>query len=204
MKTIKELADELGVSKTAIFKKLTPELRAEYTETVSGVIQVSPEGEALIRQGFKRKNAPQSKQDLLTEGDEDPFGRHTCSKETYDIFNSVLETLKKQLAAKDEQLAAKDKQLAAKDEQITSLAASLKIAQTNLQNAQTLNVNTITREFEIGLARLEALATPRGFFSRFSRRQRRVEKLAGEPNTKKSLLDRIFSRQNYREGQQYI
>ena len=206
MKTIKELADDIGVSKTAIFKKLTPELRAEYTKTVSGVIQVSPEGETLIRQGFKHKNEPQTKQDNLQTEDAEDLERYTCSKETYDMFNAVLETLQKQLTAKDEQLAAKDKQLAVRDEQITKLASNLEIAQTNLQNAQTLNVSIIARQVEVGLARLariEAFATQRNsFLSRFPWRQRRVKKLVEEPDTKKSLFGRIFGRQNYRAGQQ--
>jgi len=194
VKTIKELADEIGVSKTAIFKKLTPELRAEYTETVSGVIKVSSEGENLIRQGFKRKNEPQTNQDNLqtTDNDED-FERYACSKETFDMFKTVLEALQKQLTVKDEQLAAKDKQLAEKDKQLA-------LKDTQLEIAQTVSVSTIKKHLDVGLARIEALATNRNFFSRFTNKQCRAKL---EPETKTNLLSRIFGRQRYREGQQY-
>jgi len=60
MKTIKQIADEIGVSKTAVRKRLTPEVKTKFSETVSGVIFISVEGENLIKQAFER-TSPQTK-----------------------------------------------------------------------------------------------------------------------------------------------
>jgi len=60
MKTIKQLADEIGVSKTAVRKRLTNEIKTKFAETVCGVIHILPEGETLIKQSF-RKAPPQTK-----------------------------------------------------------------------------------------------------------------------------------------------
>ena len=58
MKTIKQIADEIGVSKTAVRKRLTPDIQSRFTETISGTIHISPDGERLIKQAFK--NTPQN------------------------------------------------------------------------------------------------------------------------------------------------
>ena len=49
-KTIKILADEMGVSKTAIRKWMSPDFREKYTETLeNGVIMVSEEGANILK-----------------------------------------------------------------------------------------------------------------------------------------------------------
>ena len=60
MKTIKQIADEIGVSKTAVRKRFTDEVKTRFAETVSGVVYILPEGERLIKQAFQRK-VPQTK-----------------------------------------------------------------------------------------------------------------------------------------------
>jgi hypothetical protein len=55
-KTIKQIADELEVSKTAIRKKMTvlftDNTGNQFAETVSGVIYITDFGENLIKQSF--------------------------------------------------------------------------------------------------------------------------------------------------------
>ncbi len=58
MKTIREIADEIGVSKQAVFKKIKREplstsLRG-LTSTVDGRLTVSVDGEKLIKQAFSQ------------------------------------------------------------------------------------------------------------------------------------------------------
>ena len=53
IKTIKQIADELGVSKTAIRKRLTEEFREKYTQKLAnGVVCVLPDGEIILRESF--------------------------------------------------------------------------------------------------------------------------------------------------------
>jgi len=60
MKTIKQIADELGVTKQAVHqkrksKKLSIALQP-FTSTVDGVIHISVDGENLIKSAFLQKN----------------------------------------------------------------------------------------------------------------------------------------------------
>jgi len=53
MKTIKQIADEIGVSKTAVRKKMTEEVKTKFSQTVSGKIYISETGENIIKSSFK-------------------------------------------------------------------------------------------------------------------------------------------------------
>ena len=99
MKTIRELADSLGVSKTAIRNYMDADFRANYTEKDSkGVISITPEGCKLISENFGKsaentaKSAPET--ELLT------------------IPRSVWLLMEQQIQEKDEQLRVKDQQIA--------------------------------------------------------------------------------------------
>lgn len=51
-KTIKELADEIGVSKTAINNNVTPAIRKEYFSKVGNRFEISEKGQSVIRSMF--------------------------------------------------------------------------------------------------------------------------------------------------------
>ncbi len=64
-KTIKEIAEEIGVSKQAVFKKinqvpLSTEIE-KFISTVNGKKLVSVDGEILIKQAFQRKQKRKQK-----------------------------------------------------------------------------------------------------------------------------------------------
>jgi len=130
MKTIKQIADELGVSKTAVRNKMTSEVQTKFAQTICGVIYILPEGEALIKQAFERSQ-PQTK---FAEVSANQFAE-VCSN-----FAVVLETLREQLVVKDKQLAEKDRQLA-------EMAIAFKTATENLQAAQVLHAGTMQDKF---------------------------------------------------------
>lgn len=54
-KTIRELSEELGVSKTAITKFLTPENQKLFAKKIDNQLSISDEGIAIIRQHFLPK-----------------------------------------------------------------------------------------------------------------------------------------------------
>jgi predicted transcriptional regulator len=115
MKTIRQIADELGVSKTAVRNKLTPEVRAKFAQTVSGVIRISPEGKAYIQQAFQQ-NAPQT-------------GSAQVSANQCAEVCALVSILKEQIKVKDEQIA--------------SLTATLENNLAALNTAQALHAGTI-------------------------------------------------------------
>jgi DNA-binding transcriptional MerR regulator len=103
-KTIRELADEFGVSKQAIRKKLDENFRANYVRTVTrnGVqtLVVTDSGYLLLKQHFNSGNNHKSGKKLFTS--------NAGSKGA-----DTIELLKEQLSIKDKQIKEKDDQLKA-------------------------------------------------------------------------------------------
>lgn len=96
--TIKQIADELGVSKTAVRNYMTEEFRAKYTEKdCKGVILVSPDGCKLIAESLGK-----------TENER----KESVETELLTIPRSVWLLMEDQIREKDEQLKAKDQQIA--------------------------------------------------------------------------------------------
>lgn len=104
-KSIKELADALGVSKTAIRKHMTPEIRCEHTETDrNGVITIDSAGCKLIAESMGRS-------EKLSETTENKFSETPESSENLVIPKVVWDALQAQLATLQAQLTTKDQQI---------------------------------------------------------------------------------------------
>lgn len=143
-KTIKELADELGVSKTAIRKYMTPEFREVYVQTVAGNhLLINEEGCKLLVESFRKP--PQTAANQLPETTENPGLREEVA-----FLRAQLEAKDRQLDAKDRQLEQKDKQLEARDAQIASLTLALENTTASLQAAQALHAGTMQAQLDAG------------------------------------------------------
>ncbi|MGY5247622.1 DUF536 domain-containing protein [Lactiplantibacillus plantarum] len=101
-KTIRELADEFGVSKQAIRKKLDANFRANYVQTVTrnGVqtLVVANSGYLLLKKHFDGGNSQEPREKAFTSN---AGNRNT----------DTIELLNQQLAIKDSQIKEKDEQL---------------------------------------------------------------------------------------------
>ncbi|MBU7472370.1 GntR family transcriptional regulator [Lactiplantibacillus plantarum] len=101
-KTIKEIADEFGVSKQAIRRKLDATFRAKYVQAVprNGVqtLIVSNSGYLLLKQHFIGGNNQKQRGETFTS---------TTGNKGID----TIALLKQQLAIKDSQIRSKDEQL---------------------------------------------------------------------------------------------
>lgn len=53
-KSVRELADEIGVSKQAVMKKMTPDFRRRYVHKNANQLSISPTGEKVIKQAFEQ------------------------------------------------------------------------------------------------------------------------------------------------------
>lgn len=119
MKTVKQLAEELGVSKTAIRKRFSDDFKAQYVQTsANGSLQVSDDGCKLIAESLRKP--PQTPQ---TSGVETTA--NLGLRFVPDIQQDTMGVLTSQLAAKDEQIRAQQQQLITKDEQIKTMQAQL-------------------------------------------------------------------------------
>lgn len=207
-KTIKEIAEEIGVSKQAVFKKikqvpLSTEIE-KFISTVDGKKLVSVDGENLIKQAFQRKQKTanvnvDAKDDgkMFTVGsnagntvDGIPYASQERENTLVATFQTAIDALTSQLEAKDQQLAAKDRQLEEKDKQlerqtktIEELATSLAVAQHTAQAAQALHAGTIQRQIEdVPIIQAEELKAVK----------ETAEKIMPENEKRRSIFSRIF------------
>ena len=102
-KTIRELSEELGVSKTAITKFLTPEKRKLFAKKIDNRLSISDEGVTIIRQHFLLK----SKTKIDNQIDNRTFVFDLVvdfKNHDFDFNNELLSTLKNELAEKNKQI----------------------------------------------------------------------------------------------------
>ena len=118
MKTIKQLADELGVSKTAVRNYMDADFRAKYTtKDDKGVITITPDGCKVIAENLAKP----------AETDRKGF----AETELVTIPRSVLAAFERQLEEKDRQIADLTATVRSQAESInadrhTALAGTLK------------------------------------------------------------------------------
>jgi len=132
MKTIKQIATEIGVTKQAVFYKIRkPPLSDSlqpYISTDDGTLMVSVDGETLIKQAFKidRKETPSPVKETITET-------------LIDMLRLELEAKNRQI--EEQQFTIKDLTaiIATKDTQILELTQSL-------NTAQALHAGTIQKQ----------------------------------------------------------
>lgn len=119
MKTIKQIADEIGVSKTAIRNYMDDDFRAKYTaKDDKGVITITPDGCKLLSENIGKQS--------------ENGGSHVPESEFVTVPRSVWELIEAQIREKDEQLKAKDRQI----EQLMSA----------LQAEQALHAGTLQKQ----------------------------------------------------------
>lgn len=122
-KTIRELAEAIGVSKTAIRKHMTEDFRKVHTAITTGnVIVIDDAGCEKIAESFRKPQEMSENQ--IAETEETKFLR-----EEIDFLRMQLE--------------AKDLQIAANQEQISQLT-------TALAHAQALHAGTMQQQLESG------------------------------------------------------
>lgn len=111
-RTIKQLADELGVSKTWIRSYMDDAFRAKYTaKDDKGVITISPDGCKLLSENIGKQ----------TEN----TGNASPETELLTIPRSVWQLIEDQIREKDEQLKVKDQQIADLTAAVKSQAQSI-------------------------------------------------------------------------------
>lgn len=130
MKTIKEIAEELGVSKQAIRNKIEKLGLQSKVQTIGNKMFVNEKNENIIKSNFSKKIYDHRKPTTNTRSQtfEKQFANlnEKSQSENEIFYKEILQTLQNQLDVKDKQLAEKDKQ-------ISDLTAALK------HHAQSIN-----------------------------------------------------------------
>lgn len=149
-KTVKQIAEEIGVSKQAVHqKRKTPALETllqPFTETIDGVVYIAPEGEELLKQAFSPKQAF-SKSDGT---DRKPVDNNQFTGVDGGVDapeHPLYAVLKVELDAKNQQIARLQDELAEERQHSRELAD--KLAQLADQ-AQRLHAGTIQQRLPEG------------------------------------------------------
>ncbi len=150
MKTVRQIADEIGVSKQAVFKKIKREplstsLRG-LTSTVDGRLMVSVDGENLIKSAFLHNTATV----VVNQNRQPVDGLVDAPSTAVDgiilVLQATIDTLQGQLDVKDRQLEVKDQQIEQQAQTITQLTEALAAAQQTAAAAQALHAGTMKQQ----------------------------------------------------------
>ena len=166
-KTIRQIADEIGVSKTAVSKQIANlGLRSGLRKNGNQFV-IDEQQEALIKQAFFEKSQTEieNQSQTKTQTENHEVGDLVC------VLQATIDTLQGQLEVKDRQIEQQAKT-------ITRLTDALAAAQQTVQAAQALHAGTIQQQLTDGAADLE-------------QEQPQVDVVSGE---KKGWFNRLFGR----------
>ena len=147
MKTIRQIADEIGVSKQAVYKRYKGKLYtvcAPYAHTEQGVLYLSEQAETLIKQDFLKDNRSNGAHtDTRTERSIGAVQEQSQEAGVVAVLQATIDTLQGQLAVKDQQIEELNARLA-------EVSAALLAAQQTAAAAQALHAGTIQQQFLAG------------------------------------------------------
>lgn len=137
-KTIKQIADEIGVSKTAVRKKIGNLGLSDKLQTNGNRILVNERQETLIKSEFEKKEPKTGNRKLVCE-----------KTESLQLVSDMYFALVEQLKEKDRQIAEKDKQIEYLQFSLKSTTEALALAQESVKASQLLQVNTERKILEL-------------------------------------------------------
>ena len=143
MKTIRQIADEIGVSKQAVYKRYKGKLYtacAPYAHTVQGVLYLSEQAETLIKQDFLQNDCSNG---AHTERSIGAVPEQSQEAGMVAVLQATIDTLQGQLEVKDRQIEQQA-------QTITRLTDALAAAQQTAVAAQALHAGTIKQQLVAG------------------------------------------------------
>lgn len=138
-KTIKEIADELGVSKTAVSKQIANLGLRSGLRKNGNQFAIDEHQEALIKQAFSEKSQTEieNQSQTKTQTENHEVGDLVC------VLQATIDTLQGQLEVKDRQIEQQA-------QTITRLTDALAAAQQTAVAAQALHAGTIQQQLVAG------------------------------------------------------
>lgn len=169
MKTIRQIADEIGVSKQAVYKRFKGKLHtvcAPYAHTEQGVLYLSEQGETLIKQDFLQDDRSiEAHTDTHTERSNGAVPEQGREDGLIAVLQATIDTLQGQLEVKDRQIEQQG-------QTITRLSDALVSAQQTAAAAQALHAGTLQQRFLLNENEVDYQEKKlvQGWFSRLFRR----------------------------------
>ena len=143
MKTIRQIADEIGVSKQAVYKRYKGKLYtvcAPYAHTEQGVLYLSEQAETLIKQDFLNDD---HSNEAHTERSIGVVQEQSQEAGVVAVLQATIDTLQGQLAVKDRQIEELNARMA-------EVSSALLAAQQTAAAAQALHAGTMKQQLLSG------------------------------------------------------
>ena len=143
MITIRQIADEIGVSKQAVYKRYKGKLHtvcAPYAHTEQGVLYLSEQAETLIKQDFLKDDRSNG---AHTERSIGAVPEQSQEAGVVAVLQATIDMLQGQLAVKDRQIEELNARLA-------EVSSALLAAQQTAATAQALHAGTIKQQLSDG------------------------------------------------------
>ena len=161
-KTIKQIADEIGVSKQAVRNQIAKLGLQSSLRKIANQFAIDERQEALIIEAFSKKSQSENANHLRNE-----FA--ITLQSSLRFVEQENEFLKRQLEEKDEQLKARDRQL-------ENLTAALEHTTESLHAAQALHAGTIQKQLADGTGDPAEPEPPGGIIARLLKKKRSKKK----------------------------
>ena len=164
LKTIKELADELGVSKQTIRNKIDKDFREKFVQTIkikgNNTLVINNAGYSLLKKTLQNDTAQTAKTLQNDTAQTAKTLQNDTAQTAKTLQNDTAQTklicfLEEQLDKKEQQLSVKDKQLENKDTQISQMQNLL-----DQQQRLALQDKKLLEEYKVEKDRLKALKIP--------------------------------------------
>lgn len=162
MKTIKEIADEIGVDKQKVYRYIKQHCISEAHHEAhhdvlqrNGVKYYDEAAETLIKQGFLEKIASSEALHEVHHGAHQNHINEAVGDTVDAVRDALISMLQGELESKNQQLAVKDKQIDDLNARLAEVSAALVAAQQTAQAAQALHAGTIQRQLTSGETNLE-------------------------------------------------
>lgn len=175
-KTIKEIADELGVSKTAVSKQIANlGLRSSLRKN-GNQFAIENQQEKLIKMAFrKNKQRERAGENLVSDEQSQTTNANQSKTENHEVCDLVC-VLQTTVDTLQEQLSVKDQQIRELNARLAECSTALLAAQETARAAQALHAGTIQQQLSDGedyaasVPDEQAAPNNRRWFSRFFRR----------------------------------
>jgi DNA-binding Lrp family transcriptional regulator len=136
MKTIRQIANEIGVSKQAVHQRIRREPLLSsikpFTSTVNGMVYINEQGETLIKQAFNKIQST------------NVYAVDVNKPSTVD--SKIVDILKEQLTEKDRQIGELNARLREQTAANKELTSALENTTASLYAAQTLHAGTMQQQ----------------------------------------------------------
>jgi len=156
MKTIAQIASEIGVSRQAVYKKIKQEPLSTGLQTLmstkGNTVYIDDSGENLIKSAFNKEALSSDAVNQMST-----------------IVNEYIKSLQERADFLEKQILVKDEQIRELNARLTESNTALVTAQQSAQAAQALHAGTMQKQLADGDTPVNTVVEPlrKGFFQKF-------------------------------------